>query len=160
MRTWKIPDRPHVPKKYKEERRAGVILVCENNVMIVRTYNTHWGFPKGAIRAGECEEGAASRELYEEAGIRIHPSTIKRTASKLHVSGGVLFVIVIAKKLEPNVEIVRSIAPNDSSGVGWVNIECIGRNSNLICSNYLRHFINDVAKKGINGWKSKYAKND
>lgn len=55
MKTWKVPDRPHVPKRF-EEKRAGVILICENNVMIVRTYNTYWGFPKGAIREGECEE--------------------------------------------------------------------------------------------------------
>jgi 8-oxo-dGTP pyrophosphatase MutT (NUDIX family) len=157
MKTWKIPERLQVQDKFNPIR-AGVILINEDNVLIVRTYNIYWGFPKGAVRKGEDEEETASRELYEESGIYISPATIKNTSFRLRVSGGVLFVLEAAKKLDPNVATVKSVTPNDSSGVGWVNIGCIIKHSNLICNNQLRKFIEIVSKNGIDKWRAMYTK--
>src|SRR3954466_9376167 len=56
---------------------AGIVLFHlaggERRYLLVRSALTRrpiWEFPKGGVEAGETDEGAAERELREEAGMR------------------------------------------------------------------------------------------
>jgi len=57
------------------EKSAGAIIyrVTENGhiyyLLLQARAGKPWGFPKGKINAGESDEGAARREIFEEAGL-------------------------------------------------------------------------------------------
>jgi 8-oxo-dGTP pyrophosphatase MutT (NUDIX family) len=64
-RLWWRLRRPH-------HRGAVVALWHGGRVLAVRTsYQPHWGFPGGGIGADEPPMAAASRELFEELGLRL-----------------------------------------------------------------------------------------
>lgn len=155
LKTWKNANRPwrcHA----RTRKRAGVILVCERNVLLVQTYGEYWGFPKGSIEADEKAEDAASRELYEETGIYIRPETIKTHGFEMHVSGGVLFILRLDSQPQPDPAAVRSVTDNDASGVGWANMACVARNRNLRCNKHLRKFVEFASTFGIDRWLSDF----
>ena len=56
------------------ERSAGAVLFIRRGeelyVVLVRSRRGEWGFPKGHLEAGETEEQAALREIFEETGAR------------------------------------------------------------------------------------------
>lgn len=58
----------------REQRSAGLILYREDGdtrkyLLLQHAVEKHWGFVKGQIEHGEKLQGAARRELREEAGI-------------------------------------------------------------------------------------------
>ncbi len=60
-----------------EEKSAGAVVYYDDPNSSVRKYLVlhypagHWDFPKGAVEKGETEEQAATREIFEESGIRV-----------------------------------------------------------------------------------------
>jgi 8-oxo-dGTP pyrophosphatase MutT (NUDIX family) len=50
---------------------GGIVLGDHGTIVLVRNRKeTQWFFPKGHIEAGETDEDAARREIYEETGLR------------------------------------------------------------------------------------------
>ena len=50
----------------------GIIPIQGKKILIIRHVNGgHWGFPKGRGEAGETPLESATRELFEETGLRI-----------------------------------------------------------------------------------------
>jgi 8-oxo-dGTP diphosphatase len=63
-------------------RAAGGIVVRDGRVLLVhRPKYDDWSFPKGKLEDGETWEGAALREVEEEAGLRC---TIGREVGRTH----------------------------------------------------------------------------
>ncbi|MBM2810794.1 MAG: apfA, partial [Chloroflexi bacterium] len=50
--------------------QAGGIIVWRDRIVLRRTLNGEWVFPKGWIDPGETPEQAATREVREETGVR------------------------------------------------------------------------------------------
>ena len=48
---------------------SGGVVFFENRVLILQYKDGTWTFPKGHLEAGETEQGAAQREVLEEAGV-------------------------------------------------------------------------------------------
>lgn len=158
LKTWKLQraennDRIMV-KPIKKKKRAGVILFYNEEVLVVQSLGYNWGFPKGAIEHGEEEEFSASRELFEEAGISISSEFIKENGIRWVVPNGIFFILKMDYKPASDIEKIKAIPNNDSSGVGWVNIKCMLKNCNLPCNKYFRMFLYGVAKEGITEWLS------
>ena len=53
----------------KNDKSAGLIVVHENKVLLVRNPKNQWLLPKGHLEKGETEEQAAIREIKEETNI-------------------------------------------------------------------------------------------
>ncbi len=48
---------------------GGVVINSDGKVVLVKTKNNHWVFPKGGVEEGESELQTAEREIGEETGI-------------------------------------------------------------------------------------------
>lgn len=164
LKTWKLPKKNkkrsparHLPKT----RRAGVILSYKEKVLVVRSWDEHnWGFPKGGIENGETDECSASRELLEETGILLSPEFILKNSAVWKIRKYVFFVLKLDYRKFPAVEKIKAIPNNDSSGVGWVNVECMLKNRNLPCNYSFRMFLAGVNEKGLDKWLSEPNIND
>jgi len=63
-----------------------ILLFCkknnENQLLLIQRkkepFANFWAFPGGFVEEGESCEEAASRELWEETGIKIQPNTLKQ----------------------------------------------------------------------------------
>lgn len=57
------------------DRSFGIIPLRKSKdrweTFLVQLHAGHWGFPKGHLEAGEDEKEGASRELFEETGLRV-----------------------------------------------------------------------------------------
>lgn len=155
LKTWKLPHNGNYRKEDTERpkrRRAGVILSCGGEVLVVRSGGDNWGFPKGAIENGEEDEVSASRELFEEAGVYVSPEFIKDNGIRWKVPRGVFFILKMKSKPTSDIKKIKTTANNDSSGVGWVNVRCMLKNCNLRCNKYFRMFLYGVGENGLNKW--------
>lgn len=60
---------------------AGILIVCDKKALLVHSTNAPWWRsytpPKGGIEHGETPEEAASREVFEEVGVKIDPALLK-----------------------------------------------------------------------------------
>ena len=74
-------------KKSKKKKKnkmlktsAGILIVHQDKLLLAHSTNSPWWRsytpPKGGIEKGETSEEAASREVYEEVGIFIHPDQL------------------------------------------------------------------------------------
>jgi tRNA nucleotidyltransferase (CCA-adding enzyme) len=55
----------------KLERSCGAIVIHDGKILLVQERkNRNWGFPKGHVEGEETDEQAATREIYEETGLR------------------------------------------------------------------------------------------
>lgn len=61
---------------------AGILILCGQRALLAHSTNSPWWRsytpPKGGVEHGETFEEAASREVFEEVGIRVDPSKLKR----------------------------------------------------------------------------------
>ncbi|HET6746881.1 MAG TPA: NUDIX hydrolase [Candidatus Saccharimonadales bacterium] len=66
--------------KTLDRRVSSAAMILENSagqVLIVKAgYKSYWTFPGGIIDAGETPKEAAIREVFEEVGITVDPSTV------------------------------------------------------------------------------------
>ena len=102
-----------------EKRKAGVYVYCGNKILLTQSYNKHWGIPKGQMEmSDESTKTCAERELKEETGMSIC------------LSDHDLYRIVLDNYYIYRVQIenmdmaFEDLANLDSTGIGWVNIEC------------------------------------
>lgn len=62
----------------KGSRRTRVVIVCENEVLVVKGWlgDGKWSLPGGGVKPGEMDEVAAKREVMEETGYNIQQRLI------------------------------------------------------------------------------------
>lgn len=78
-------------------KRCGIIFVkeynCQKYLLVVKgSFSGIWSLPKGRIQEGETEEECASREVYEETGVNIHPNFIN-SLPKINIDYNVYFIL-------------------------------------------------------------------
>lgn len=123
----------------KEYKRAGVILICNNEILLVKGKKTgKWSFPKGHKEKDENAYSTAHRELFEETGIVLEEN-LKYVKILTYYKGDyVYFVYNIDKKIispciHDNHEVLK---------VEWVNIEDLKTNKynkNCTLSLYVKY---------------------
>ena len=102
-------------------RRAGIVIFDSDReyVLLVQSYASKWGFPKGKIEPGESRLSAAKRETLEETGIS--EITIDENAS-FQRYGNCDLITATAKKRD-----VLTFEKQDPeiTGIAWVSLRCI-----------------------------------
>jgi 8-oxo-dGTP pyrophosphatase MutT (NUDIX family) len=119
-KTKRVVDQVQLPYPF-EKRKAGVLVRCEDKILLVQSYNKFWGIPKGRVELSdknvvEC----AKRELLEEAGIDIalHDSDLH----KIVLDNCYIFQVFVdsCDIINPN-----HLSNLDSTGIGWVHKDCV-----------------------------------
>lgn len=103
-----------------EKRKAGVFVCCGNKVLLTQSYNNCWGIPKGQMEPfDQTTKMCAERELKEETGLIVvlNDNDLYRI---------ILDNCYIYKISVENVNIIdiQNLENLDSTGIGWVDIEC------------------------------------
>lgn len=103
-----------------EKRKAGVFVCCDNKVLLTQSYNNCWGIPKGQMEPfDQTTKMCAERELKEETGLIVvlNDNDLYRI---------ILDNCYIYKISVENVNIIniQNFENLDSTGIGWVDIEC------------------------------------
>lgn len=99
-----------------------LLLNDKNEILLVRSWLGHqsWSLPGGGIRWRESPLNAAVRELAEETGLQLSPSTVKELGSFPNPYKNAPFTIACfvakVKKQEPNLARYRRLEVLDS---GW-----------------------------------------
>ena len=55
----------------RQEVSAGGVVIFGNAILLLKKYNGDWVLPKGKVELNETLEEAATREVYEEANVRV-----------------------------------------------------------------------------------------
>ena len=110
---------PSAFKHYKprSQKVYGIICVSSNNrILLVRGRSSGiWSLPKGHLKGNELPHECATRELYEEAGVRFN-RTDYDCVQKLYA--GEYFIYRVDDELMPSVQDTREI-----SEAGWYTME-------------------------------------
>jgi ADP-ribose pyrophosphatase YjhB (NUDIX family) len=78
---------------------AGILIICQGKGLLAHSTNSPWWRsytpPKGGVEEGETLEEAASREVFEEVGIKIGPELLKEKVEVKYFSPkGKLYKVV------------------------------------------------------------------
>lgn len=111
-----VKKRPQFPF---EKRKAGVLVCCDNKVLLTQSYNNYWGIPKGCMEPYDHSTiECAIRELREETGLKI--TLNDKNLYKLQTN---CFIYKFHLK-NKNMVKVEKLPYLDSTGIGWVNLDC------------------------------------
>lgn len=103
-----------------EKRKAGVFVCSGNEVLLTQSYNKYWGIPKGQMELyDESIKICAERELKEETGLDI--TLNENDLYKILLNNCYIYKIHLENK---NIVKLEDLQHLDSTGIGWVNIEC------------------------------------
>ena len=120
--------------------KAGFIIFhpVMKKILLVQSYGTLWGFPKGHSNQGETPFECALRELKEETGIEL-PENVDKTT--LHLFHNVTYFLC-----KENVKYSASEIhdTNEISGIAWVCPQCIQQ---LNITSHVKKFLNKYSKE-------------
>jgi len=129
---------------YEIKKRAGTIVLDYKNkkILIVQTYGSVWGPPKGSVDKNESFVSCAIRETQEETGLFLSKKELN--LSKKLFDDSTWYYTVKADKYRNDI-CLKSITSNEVTGIGWVCLSCLDQlieqkktNSHL---NKLRNYI-------------------
>jgi len=112
---------PMRPRR-RNYKKAGVFIYDpkEDRVLLVQSRGQLWGPPKGTLELGEDSTQCAVREVKEETGITVIPSSFTR-ATKIK-NRAVYFYLEMDSC---PVEIQKDLDDNDANGITWIKLDCL-----------------------------------
>lgn len=129
-----------------EKRKAGVFVVCQDNILLTQSYNNFWGIPKGRIEL--CDQdirSCAERELKEETGLEV-----KLSESDLYsviMDNCYIYKVEISSKDMVDISKLHVL---DSTGIGWIKQSCALNLSNRFAKENIR--LNVLTKQFLNSY--------
>lgn len=105
----------------EREKCCGCIIIKENNVLLIKQNEGHWGFPKGHVEENETEIETAIREVKEETNLDVEVDSNKRYTTEYVTNAGKLKQVVffIAKCIGGEIKAQEC----EVSEIRWVGFE-------------------------------------
>lgn len=103
-----------------EKRKAGVLVLCGDKILLTQSYNKFWGIPKGHVEPFDVSvKECAERELREETGLEV----VLKDEDLYRIPMGNCYIYKICLDSMDMVNL-DNLLYLDSSGIGWVNYNC------------------------------------
>ncbi|AHL67591.1 hypothetical protein DH26_gp098 [Chloriridovirus anopheles1] len=100
-----------------EKRKAGVLVMWQDHILLTQSYNNFWGIPKGQIEPfDQSTKHCAERELREETGL-----VVDLEEKDLHsvLMNCYIYKLCLSDKVD-----AFELEGLDSTGIGWINLKC------------------------------------
>jgi 8-oxo-dGTP pyrophosphatase MutT (NUDIX family) len=118
-------------ERFTPNAAAHTLVIKDDSILMLRRFNTGWmdglyTTPTGHIEQGESATEAAARELHEETGLSVDPTTLEHaiTVHRQNESKGVYFdnyFIAYQYSGEPHIA-----EPDKSDDVEWLPLATLG----------------------------------
>lgn len=117
-----IQEVQHWPSE-RPKYRAGVVFIDyeRKKVLIVQSYQVHWGFPKGSKMDSETFLDCAIRELMEETGIKILKEDVDSTI-QLYNGTVKYYFVRYSDRFRIDLSVIDT---TEITGIGWICLECL-----------------------------------
>lgn len=134
----------HLPETKNPTKRAGTLLLDEKRkkILLVQTYGSLWGPPKGTLEDNETFINCALRETREETGIPVSFHEMQLVQKIFDKKAW--YYKIKADKYRNSVNL-SEIAVTEITGVAWVCKECLySMFESKQTNSHLNHLINYV----------------
>jgi ADP-ribose pyrophosphatase YjhB (NUDIX family) len=141
-----FPQRATLPTRSRV-KKAGVLVVCDDMVLLSQSHQSFWGLPKGGMEV--CDMGShkrcAERELMEETGLLL---SLRDEDLLNSINGVYVYYVRVSKsvmeaacfaKSHTNLEDIIQLL--DCTGIGWAKMSCLGSfKVNALTKTVCKHF--------------------
>jgi 8-oxo-dGTP pyrophosphatase MutT (NUDIX family) len=101
-----------------EKRKAGVLVLCQDQILLTQSYNNFWGIPKGQIEPfDQSIKQCAERELREETGLVVDLE--EKDLHSVLMGNCYIYKLCLPDKVD-----TFELEGLDSTGIGWINLKC------------------------------------
>lgn len=137
-------------KKHDTEHRAGCIILNrkDKTILIIQSYGTFWGLPKGHMEKNESIVQCAIRETYEETGIELTEKDLSRPIELYN--GEVTYFFVEGDNLKYDLDKIQD--KGEITNIKWISIDFLEKNKNCQknkCNSHLKKLIPLIQKEFI-----------
>ena len=106
----------------KNKKKAGVLYIVDQNILIIQSRGNLWGIPKGSLEKNETFKAAAVREFKEETNIEISEQQLE---DYIRIDDCSYYILTTESLLISLPELHSYDSVHDVTGIGFVNINCI-----------------------------------
>lgn len=127
--------------------RAGVLLRCKDDILLVLSPEGKWSIPKGSLKQNETHQECARREMLEETGVDVDLSS----ATTMNVPNCKVFLVEVAQHIPINMNAITT--KHEIAEVAWKNVfdPSVYLNANV----GLKKYIDSMLRKRQNEASSK-----
>jgi hypothetical protein len=107
----------------KRRIRSGTIILDfkKKRVLLIQSYGSFWGLPKGHVEEDETIEQCAIRETREETGILLNANELKRSYTVFNGDG----IYYVVDGTDKNFDLKQISSSGEITGINWICMRCL-----------------------------------
>lgn len=138
----------NVIRNRRKKIRSGTIILNfrDKKVLLIQSYGSFWGLPKGHMEENETIEECAIRETREETGIILTTHDLQRSYT-VYNGDGVYYIVDGTNK---HFSLDKMSDSNEITGINWICMKCLEhmiQNKEMTINSHLRALIPIINKE-------------
>lgn len=142
-------DQFNVIRHRKKRIRSGTIILNfkDKKVLLIQSYGSFWGLPKGHIEENETIEDCAIRETLEETGIQLKQTDLKRSYTVFNGDG--VYYVVDGTQLNFDANQINNHS-GEITGINWICMRCLNsliQSKQIAINSHLRALLPAICRE-------------